>query len=536
MGIRKAALIMEIDATRMRSGADEAVASTKRVETSAKSMSKAFEETDKKIDASFAALERRFDQMDRDFPNATAKTTDSTEKFTKSLFSAEGAGEALGRRLNSISKAGLSLFSVDILTRAIGLGSAMQAISTVSESIGNALNASLKEVIGIGDEWERSNRQLEKYVKLVEQAKERADARGSFYAENSFRNIGVSVSTNLTPYRDNQELLDRVVLARDEAIRQIAEAESEFTALANRGGQFSQGVGAEGEAIKKRAEQIKLELEQRIAQLSLEDAASKATASDYKVLGDKLSEEELKRKRLNEELRISFELRMKEADALARRRSLEQSTAQFASPFVQVGAQVAGLAFDATIREQARVRREQQLAALRQSELEQTTSDRLARDAEVRQRFDAGSAIQAERQRNQAAASFAFPFVYGAAIAGQYAAQVNPEQIERDRRISNTLTGDGRSGFTFGDNEQTADLSRQISQGLAAGIGDGIVNGDWKSAGQSVVQSIQGSLVQALVVEPFADFGAQLIKKILAALGSGVSAGQSSRQTAGNTP
>lgn len=497
MAVRKAQLVMEIDASGMKRGADEATTSIRRVETASAGAARVVAEHNRSVDKLWRDIEEGERRRAHVLDQSSTRVVKSSEEMKRSMLSVDSVADTLAKRMATLTKAGLSLFSVDLLSRAVGLGSAMEAISNASKEIGDNINEKLFPGLAAAQEY------TSKIADDLKRAREELSNLDNPLA-GTFQGGGGSIQlrANLSGLRDDP-------YRREIALKYLNERNAFLDSNTDARAYFS--------PARDREESALLDL---LTRLNKESAADRSARERDPYKGaftaplppNYVSFDDISK--LGAIYNASSEA--SQFDSNTARTSLadipiarglfgptEGESSRFGIASGYTGNPWAGFGFPpyngdrrgsiaASRGGRAQAGLEGYLYELESSRYTLPVDDPLPESSAYR------DVMERVRQRD----------------------------LERRGRIGGILSGDGFTGFGFGENEQTAMLSRRLGEDISHGIGEGIRTGDWGDAGRSIVQSIQSSLIQSLVAEPFADAAASLIQQLLAGM-RGISLGSS---------
>lgn len=527
MAVRKAQLVMEIDASGMKRGADEATASIRRVETASAGAARVVTEHNRSVDRLWKDIEEGERRRAHVLDQSSTRVVRAGDEMKRSMLAVGGVAEIVEKRFIAIGKAGIAMFAVDLVAKVAGFTSVLDALrqgsDALAESIRGTLMPEMERLASIAESQKKIADDLER----IRQAENR-DVFSNSDGQSITRGVygyGTkrdplrltysvpSLSYDLSSLNDSErkraeEMLRRLNDQADEIARRVAEnAFGEWDSeILDRPRLYS------NEDAKKFAQagidNIAAGIDRSIREILLNRASIFPTISAASSAGASMDS------LIARELAGSAEAAR--VDASGARTSLADipiARGLFGPTSGEVNR--FGLASGYTGNPWAGVG------------FPPYNGDRRAAIVAAR-----GGRAQAglEGYRYELESSrYTLPVDEPLEPSTAYRdvlERVRQRDLERRGRVKGILSGDGFTGFGFGENEQTAMLSRRLGEDISYGIGEGIRTGDWGETGRSIVQSIQSSLIQSLVAEPFADAAASLIQQLLAGM-RGVSLGSS---------
>lgn len=527
MAVRKAQLVMEIDASGMKRGADEATTSIRRVETASAGAARVVAEHNRSVDKLWRDIEEGERRRAHVLDQSSTRVVKSSEEMKRSMLSMGNVAEIVERRFIAIGKAGVAMFAVDLVAKVAGFTSVLDALrqgsDALAESIRRTLVPEMERLASIAE----SQKKLTDEVERIRQAEQRdiytnsdqGDITRGVYGYGDKRDplrltyTIPSLSYDLSSLTESERSRASKMLASlsdqaDEIAKRVAE---------NAFGEYSyenlQRPRLYSNEDAKRFAQAGIDnvaagIDRSIREILLNRASIFPTISAASAAGASMDS------LISRELAGSAEA--SRIDAGGARTSLadipiarglfgptEGESSRFGIASGYTGNPWAGFGFppyNGDRRGSIAASRGGRAQAGLEGYLYELESSRYT--LPVDEPLPESSAYRDVMER------------------------VRQRDLERRGRIGGILSGDGFTGFGFGENEQTAMLSRRLGEDISYGIGEGIRTGDWGDAGRSIVQSIQSSLIQSLVAEPFADAAASLIQQLLAGM-RGISLGSS---------
>lgn len=462
-------LILKIEASGMRDGAREAAQALGEVKRSAESATDAierrFNEGVQRIEESFKRFDDQLGMVEASTGEYTRKTEQAaagSEKFSKSLLSLEGVGARVEQRLLSVGKAAAGFFTVDVASRALGLGSALEAAGDASKALGDALNRIV--LPGFAESQERAKKLADEMERVAALA---SDAQYTFQLPTGNRNATVPFNFRaiaeggdaqtynrvLTEFAEREKRISDLIRKRDNA--QLDDARSGV-------------VGASDDFVAELERRIAAELELQRKSLDAERARIGLSQNYYDIHKRGIEQLDAARKKSDEEWLARLQRGQQLAAEEARLNRLAGTLAPFAALTGSMGAFAA------------------------------RESDRLAADQARRDRIASGTQALSEQRAAEERARRAQMDALFAPDATE-AITIDPARARFDATIRRS---DDRRRANEQLRRQFEGIGTNLAQDLGSSIQHALLMNDWSNIGQTLAVQVESALIQAMVTQP----------------------------------
>lgn len=516
-------LVLTIDATGMKRGADEATTSIRRIETASSAAARIIDESERSVDRMWKEIEKDEKRRAASLAESSRLMQRSNDDLKKSLTSVGGVAEVVERKFAVLGKAMIGFAAADFGAKVFGFTSAMDLLGSATTDAANALRDALG-ITAFAKRMEIERKQVEDAAdawKVLAKAREAAD--DALYP--GYRIPGqtrrLEVSTGSSPYlaprraleggelslrrgradlsgvslKDENRLIDELQKLPEQFDRIFDKTQAKIDAL---GRGFDVRFGAGGKVVG--SEMIVSQGQREVDALWTSFLAQVDEARSQEARSVRVHQEHVDvLKDLQEKESALVEARTALADIPIARGLFgptEGESSRFGLASGYTGNPWAGVGFppyNGDRRGSIAASRGGRAQAGLEGYLYELESSRYTLPGD--EQLPASNAYREVMSRDREA------------------------RIAQQKSIEDILTG-GKFGFSLDDGDQVAQLSRSLGEDVASGLGEGLMTGDWKSAGQSVVLSLQQSLMEQLIAEPFADFAATAVSKLLGSASS----------------
>ncbi len=189
----------------------------------------ALQKADKAVGNFATTAKAGFDRVDDSASKLSAGVSNAGASIDATKKKAIDFADAARQKFEALGKAAIGIFAADVLAKALGFSSALDAISKASEVVAGSISSAAKEVLGLGAAYEQAQRAALRFDEAVIRARENRE-KGQVSKSLSFQSASGAkqgVNLDLSPFLSLPgDQFDAAALA-------FAQVEAELTAVGN---------------------------------------------------------------------------------------------------------------------------------------------------------------------------------------------------------------------------------------------------------------------------------------------------------------
>lgn len=190
-------------------------------------------------EASFKKIGQSFDATTASTSKMSSEMSNVGDNIDKTKGKALTFASAASDKFRELAKAAVGIFTADIVAKALGFSSAMDAVNRASQAVAENLGAAIKNLVGLGPAYEQAQRAAVRFEEAVANARSNRE-KGALSTSQEFSiDARRRTSFDLAPFISlPASQFDAAAVALDEQRQRLSSIDDQFRDELNKGGQF----------------------------------------------------------------------------------------------------------------------------------------------------------------------------------------------------------------------------------------------------------------------------------------------------------